>query len=86
MKRRRRRHESTAHHEAGHAGSAFGLRLKISRRGVSIVLDKEHSILGYANIAAQLREHPDCATNARTSTHRGLGGGVLGWRCCRTQV
>jgi len=23
---------------------------------------------------------------ANQSTHRGLGGGVLGWRCCRTQV
>ena len=66
MKRRRRRHESTAYHEAGHAVAAFVLRLKIGRRGVSIVPDKEHGKLGYANIAAQLRERPDCATNART--------------------
>jgi hypothetical protein len=34
MKQRRRRHESTAYHEAGHAVAAFVLRLKIGRRGV----------------------------------------------------
>jgi ATP-dependent Zn protease len=56
MNRRRRRHESTAYHEAGHAVAAFVLRLKIGRRGVTIVPDKEHDVLGYANIAAQLRE------------------------------
>jgi ATP-dependent Zn protease len=66
MKSRRRRHESTAYHEAGHAVAAFALRLKIGRRGVTIVPDKERDMLGYANIAAQLRERPDCATSART--------------------
>ena len=87
MKRRRRRHEGTAYHEAGLAVAAVVLGLKIGRRGVSIVPDKERDMLGYATIAAQLRERPDCATSARTqSTHRGLGGSALGWRCGRTQV
>jgi ATP-dependent Zn protease len=66
MNRRRRRHESTAYNEAGHAVAAFVLRMKIGRRGVTIVPDKEHDVLGYANIAAQLRERPDCAIGART--------------------
>jgi ATP-dependent Zn protease len=66
MNRRRRRHESTAYHEAGHALAAFVLRLKIGRRGVTIVPDKERDMLGYANIAAQLRERPDRAISART--------------------
>jgi ATP-dependent Zn protease len=62
MNRRRRRHESVAHHEAGHAVAAFVLGLKLGRRGVTIVPDKERDMLGYANIAARLRERPDCAT------------------------
>ena len=66
MNRRRGRHESTAYHEAGHAVAAFVLRLKIGRRGVTIVPDKERDMLGYVNITAQLRERPDCATSART--------------------
>ena len=66
MNRRRRRHESAAYHEAGHAVTAFVLRLKIGKRGVTIVPNKECDMLGYANIAAQLRERPDCATSART--------------------
>jgi hypothetical protein len=32
MKQRRRRHESTAYNEAGHAVAAFVLRLKIGSR------------------------------------------------------
>ena len=87
MKRPRRRHESTAYHEAGHAVAAFVLRLKIGRRGVTIVPDKERDMLGYVNITAQLRERPDCATSARTRARiEALGGGALGWRSCRTQV
>jgi len=66
MNRRRHRHESTAYHEAGHAVAAFVLRLKIGRRGVTIVPDKERDMLGYVNITTQLRERPDCATSART--------------------
>jgi hypothetical protein len=31
-----------------------------------MVPDKERDMLGYANIAAQLRERPDCAISART--------------------
>jgi ATP-dependent Zn protease len=49
MKSRRRRHESTAYHEACHAVAAFVLRLKIGRPGVTIVPDKECDILGYAS-------------------------------------
>ena len=49
MKQRRRRYESTAYHEAGHAVAAFVLRLKIGRRGVTIVPDRERDMLGYAN-------------------------------------
>jgi ATP-dependent Zn protease len=64
--RRRRRHESAAHHEAGHAVAAFVLGLKLGRRDVTIVPDKERDMLGYANIAARLRERPDRATSART--------------------
>ena len=45
MNRRRRNHESTAYHEAGHAVAVFVLRLKIGRRGVTIVPDKEHDML-----------------------------------------
>lgn len=66
MKTRRRKHESTAYHEAGHAVAAFTLRLKICRRGVTIVPDKERDMLGYANVTAQLRGRPDTATSART--------------------
>jgi ATP-dependent Zn protease len=66
MRRRRRKYESTAYHEAGQVVAAFELKLKIGRRGATIVPDKERDTLGYANIAAQLRERPDCATNART--------------------
>jgi ATP-dependent Zn protease len=66
MKPRRRSHESTAYHEAGHAVAAVVLRLKIGRHGVTIVPDKERDMLGYANITAQLRERPDCATSERT--------------------
>ena len=62
MKPRRRRHESTAYHEAGHSVAAFVLRLKIGRRGVTIVPDRERDMLGYASVTAQLRERPDCAT------------------------
>ena len=36
MKLRRRRHESTPYHEAGHAVAAPVLRLKIGRRGVTV--------------------------------------------------
>jgi ATP-dependent Zn protease len=66
MNRRRRRHESAAHHEAGHAVAAFVLGLKLGRWGVTIVPDKERDMMGYANIAARLRERPDCATSAQT--------------------
>jgi ATP-dependent Zn protease len=66
MNRRRRGHESTAYHEAGRAVAAFVLRLKIGRRGVTIVPEKERDMLGYANIAAQLTERPDCVISART--------------------
>jgi ATP-dependent Zn protease len=66
MKRRRRKHEGTAYHEAGHAVAACVLRLKIGKRGVTILPEKERNMLGCANIAAQLRERPDCATSART--------------------
>jgi ATP-dependent Zn protease len=66
MKRRRRRYESTAYHEAGHALAAFVLGLKLGRRGVAIVPNEERDMLRCANIAAQLRERPDCATSART--------------------
>jgi ATP-dependent Zn protease len=69
MNRRRRRYESTTYHEAGHAVAAFVLRLKLGRRGVTIVPDRERDLLGCANIAARLRERPDCATSARTKAH-----------------
>ena len=46
MKPRRRRHESAAYHEAGYAVAAFILRLKIGRRGVSIVPEKKHATRG----------------------------------------
>ena len=45
MKQRRRRYESTAYHEAGHAVDAFVLRLKIGRRGVTIVPRRERDML-----------------------------------------
>ena len=66
MKRRRRKHESTAYHEAGHAVAACVLRLKIGKRAVTILPDKERNMFGYAKLTAQLRERPDCATRART--------------------
>jgi ATP-dependent Zn protease len=66
MKPRRRKHESTAYHQAGHAVVAVVLGLKIGRRGVTIVPDNGRGTLGYANITVQLRERPDGATSART--------------------
>ena len=50
MNHRRRRHESTAYNEAGHAVAAFMLRLKIGRRDVSIVPDRERDMLGYKDL------------------------------------
>ena len=44
MNRRRRRHESTAYHESGHAVAAFVLSLKIGRRGVTIVPDADFDV------------------------------------------
>jgi ATP-dependent Zn protease len=48
MKRQRRNRESTAYHEAGHAVAAFVLSLKIGKRGVSIVPDREKDLVGLA--------------------------------------
>jgi ATP-dependent Zn protease len=53
MKRLRRKHESTACHEAGHALPAFVLRLKIGRRGVSVIPDKENDTLGMAHVLSK---------------------------------
>jgi len=47
--------------DAGHAVAAVVLRLKIGRRGVTIVPEKQRDILGYTNVAAKLRVRPDCA-------------------------
>jgi hypothetical protein len=69
MKRRRRKHESTAYHEAGHAVAAFVLALKIGKRGVSIVADREKDFVGLAHVPVQVRERPDCAVSGRTRLH-----------------
>jgi ATP-dependent Zn protease len=64
MKRSRRKHESTAYHEAGHAVAAVVLGLKIGKRGVSIIPDKENDTLGTTHVLRQLRENPECARSA----------------------
>jgi ATP-dependent Zn protease len=64
----RRKYESVAYHEAGHAVAAVLLRLGIGRRSVSIVPEKAHGILGYTHIMARLREQPDCATSEATKS------------------
>ena len=69
MKRLRRKHESTAYHEAGHAVAAFVLRLKIGRRGVSIVPDREKDLVGLAHVPVQVQEQPDRAVSGRTRLH-----------------
>jgi hypothetical protein len=69
MKRRRRKHESTAYHEAGHAVAAFVLALKIGKRGVSIVADRAKDFVGLAHVPVQVRERPDCAVSGRTRLH-----------------
>jgi hypothetical protein len=66
MKRRRRKHESAAYHEAGHAVASVVPRLSIGRHGVSIISDKENDTLGTAHVLCRLRENPECAVGAGT--------------------
>jgi len=44
--------------------AAVVLRLKIGRRGVSIIPDKENDTLGTAHVLDRLRENPECAKGA----------------------
>jgi ATP-dependent Zn protease len=69
MKRQRRNRESTAYHEAGHAVAAFVLSLKIGKRGVSIVPDRENDLVGLAHVPVQVRERPNRAASGRTRLH-----------------
>ncbi len=64
MKRRMRKHESTAYHEAGHVVAAVVLHLRIGKRGMSIIPEKANDILGVAHILQQLREKPECNRSA----------------------
>src|SRR5438128_758691 len=66
MKPRRRRHESTAYHEAGHAVAASVLRLKIGRRSLGIARKDGVHERDLTRLVTQLRLRPDCGSNART--------------------
>jgi hypothetical protein len=86
MKRRKRKHEST-YHEAGHAVAAFVLALKIGKRGVSIVPDREKGPCWARpcpcpspRTARLCRERTHSLTLGKTGNH------VLCRRCSRAQV
>lgn len=55
-----------AHHEAGHAVAALVLRLRIGRKGVTIIPDKITDALGSAHVLYQMHGNPELEISPRT--------------------
>src|ERR1700720_303710 len=62
----RRKHESVAYHEAGHAVAAFVLRLKIGKARRDDRARQRVRDARLCEYRGQLRERPDYAISART--------------------
>jgi len=62
--------------DAGHAVAAVVLRLKIGRRGVTIVPEKTTRHTGLY----------ECCGQTKSASRLRLGGSAFGWRCRRTQI